>query len=165
MLDTQAALPDRGRAGPGGEKRDYARVAGIVGCSPQELEALGARDKRAARLEIDRELAARKGANVAARAVAAAGEGSLKPRERKKVDKLFSESLEQGVRAEGHELPGSLEQRPKRPGFETHLREWRAAGRSNGAPSGRRPAGESSVMRDAREVAAGRKRQLGRGRR
>lgn len=115
-------------------------------------------------MEIDRELAARKGANVAAREVAAAGEGSLKPREQKKADKLFDSSLEQGVKAEGHELPGSLKPRPKRPSFETHLQEWRER-RSNGAPPGRRPAGESSVMRDAHEVMAGRKRQLGRERR
>jgi hypothetical protein len=164
-LDAQAALPDRGRSGPGGERRDYAGVAGIAGRTRQEFEALDPRGQRAVRLEIDRELAVRKGANVAARAVAAAGEGSLKPRERKKADKLFGESLEQGVRAEGHELPGSLKQRQQRPGLENHLREWREVGRSNGAPSGRGPASESSVMRDAREVAAGRKRQLGSGRR
>jgi hypothetical protein len=145
MLDAQAALPDRGRAGPGGEKRDYARVAGIVGYSPQELEALGARDKRAVRLEIDRELAARKGASTAARVLAPAGEGSLKRREQKRTDKLFDGSLEQHVKEEGHELPSSLKPRSQR----------------RSSPP-RRPAGESSVMRDAHEVAAGRKRQLGR---
>jgi hypothetical protein len=164
-LDVQAALPDRGRAGPGGERRDYAGTAGAAGYTRGEFEALDPRGQRAARLEIDRELAARKGANVAARDVAAAGEGSLKPREQKQADKLFDGSLEQGVKAEGHELPRSLKPRPKRPSFETNLQEWREAGRSNGAPSGRRPASESSVMRDAHEVMAGRKRQLGRERR
>jgi hypothetical protein len=164
-LDLQAALPDRGRAGPGGERRDYAGAAGIAGYTRQEFEALDPHGQRAARVEIDRELAARKGANVAAREVAAIGEGSLKPREQKQADKLFDGSLEQGMKAEGHELPRSLKPRPKRPSFETHLQEWQEAGRSNGAPPGRRPAGESSVMRDAREVAAGRKRQLGRERR
>jgi hypothetical protein len=161
-LDFQAALPDRGRAGPGGEKRDYAGAAGIAGYTRGELEALDPRGQRAARLEIDRELAARKGANVAAREVAASGEGSLKGREQKKADRLFDGSLEQEVKAEGHELPRTLKPRPKRPSFETNLQEWREEGRSNGASSGRRTAGESSVMRDAREVAAGRKRQLGR---
>jgi hypothetical protein len=164
-LDLQASLPDRGRAGSGGEKRDYAGAAGIAGYTRGELEALDPRGQRAARLEIDRELAARKGANVAARDVAAAGEGSLKPREQKQADKLFDGSLEQGVKAEGHELPRSLKPRPKRPSFETNLQEWREEGRSNGASSGRRTAGESSVMRDAHEVMAGRKRQLGRERR
>lgn len=163
-LDVQAALPDRGRAGPGGEKRDYVGAAGVAGYTRQEFDALDPRGQRVARLEIDRELAARKGANVAAREVAAAGEGSLKRREQKQADKLFDSSLEQGVKAEGHELPASLKPRAQRSGSAADPGGRRGAGRSQGAPP-RRPADESSVMRDAREVMAGRKRQLGRERR
>jgi len=71
------------------------------------------------------------------------------------VEKQFGKTLEQEVRAEGHELPTSLKPRPNPPGFDAHLQDWRSGG-SNGA---------SRVMHDAREVIAGRKRQLGRERR
>ena len=97
FLDAQAALP----AG----ERDYAGAAGIAGYGRREFEALDARGQQAARREIDRELAVRKGANVAAREVAAGGEGSLKRREQQKVEKQFGQTLEQEVKAEGHELP------------------------------------------------------------
>jgi len=148
FLDEQGALP-------AGKARDYAGAAGIADYGRRQYEAFGTRDKRAARLEIDRELAARKGASAAAREVAAVGEGSLKRREQKKTDKLFDGSLEQQVKAEGQELPTSLKPRPKRPSFDEHLQDWRSGG-SNGA---------SRVMRDANEVKVGRKRQLGRERR
>ncbi len=148
FLDEQAALP-------AGRARDYAGAAGIADYGRRQYEALGARDKRAAQLEIDRELAARKGAGAAAREVAAAGGGALKPREQKQVDKLVDGSLEQQMNAEGLAPPASLRRRPKRPGFDEHMQDWRSGG-SNGA---------SRVMRDAHEVMAGRKRQLGRERR
>jgi hypothetical protein len=147
FLDAQAARP------PG--ERDYAGAAGIANYGRREYEALDARGKQVARREIDQELAVRKGASAAAREVAAGGEGSLKRREQQKVEKQFGRSLEQEVQAEGHELPASLKPRPKRPGFDAHLQDWRSGG-SNGA---------SRVMHDAREVIAGRKRQLGRERR
>jgi len=148
FLDAQAALP----AG----ERDYAGAAGIAGYRRREYEALDAHGQQAARKEIDQELAVRKGANVAAREVAASGENSLKPREQEKLDKQFGQKLEQEVNAEGHELPTPLKPQPKRPGFDTHLQDWRAAGRSNGG---------SRMIHDANGVAAGRKRQLGRERR
>ena len=148
LLDAQAALP----AG----ERDYAGAAGIAGYRRREYEALDAHGQKAARKEIDQELAVRKGANVAAREVAASGESSLKPREQEKLDKQFGQKLEQEVNAEGHELPTPLKPRPKRPGFDTHLQDWRVAGRSNGG---------SPMVHDATGVAAGRKRQLGRERR
>jgi hypothetical protein len=145
FLDAQAALP----AG----ERDYAGLAGIAKYGRREYEGFGADGKRSAQLEIDRELAARRGASVAAREVAAVGEGSLKPREQEKVYKQFGHTLENEVHAEGHELPASLEPRSKRSGFEAGVRDWRAAGRLNG---------RSQVMHDAHEVLSGRKRQLGR---
>jgi hypothetical protein len=148
VLDTQAALPDRGRAGARGEKRDYAGTAGLAGYTRQEFEALDPRGQRTVRLEIDRELAARRGANVAAREIATAGEGPLRPREQERTDKR-----------------AKTEPRSQGPGFGPDPRGRHGAGRSRGVAPPRRPAGESSVMRDAREVAAGRKRQLGRERR
>ena len=54
---------------------------------------------------------------MAAREVAAGGEGSLKPREQKKADKLFDSSLEQEVKAEGHELPTIAQTAPETPEF------------------------------------------------
>jgi hypothetical protein len=149
FLDEQAALP-------AGKARDYAGAAGIADYGRRQYEALPAGNKRAARLEIDRELAARKGASVVAREVAAIGAGSLGAREQRKTGKLFDGSLEQQVKAEGHELPTSLKPRPKRLNPETGPPGRRAEGRSNGTPA------TSSVMRDAHEVIAGRKRQLGR---
>ena len=148
FLDAQAALQ------PG--ERDYAGLAGIAKYGRREYEGFGADGKRSAQLEIDRELAARKGASVAAREVAAVGEGSLESREQKKVEKQFGHALENEVNAEGQELPASLDSRTKRSGFEAGVRDWRAAGRPNGS---------SPVMHDANEVLAGRKRQLGGGRR
>ncbi|HKH79553.1 MAG TPA: hypothetical protein VJ996_05990 [Solirubrobacteraceae bacterium] len=147
FLDAQAARP------PG--ERDYAGAAGIASYGRREYEALDARGKQTAQREIDQELAVRKGLNVAARDVAAGGESSLGRREQKKLHKQFGRTLEQEVNAEGHELPASLKPRPKRPGFDAQLQDWRAGG-SNSA---------SRVMRDAHDVAAGRKRQLGRERR
>jgi hypothetical protein len=148
FLDAQAALP----AG----ERDYAGAAGIANYGRREFEALDADGQQVARREIDQELAVRKGANVAAREVAVGGEGSLKRREQQKVEKEFGQTLEQEVNAEGHELPSPLKPRPKRQGFDAQLQDWRAAGRSSGG---------SSMLHDANDVAAGRKRQLGRGRR
>lgn len=147
FLDKQAALP----AGPA---RDYAGAAGVAGYGRRELEALDAPGQKAARLEIDRELAARKGLNVAARQVAPGGDDSLKWREQKKVDKQFDKTLKQEVQAEGHELPSSLRPGSKRSVFDDHPQDRRG-----------RSAGESPVMRDVHEVIAGRKRQLGRERR
>jgi hypothetical protein len=151
FLDEQAALP-------AGRGRDYAGLAGIGGYGSREYEALDARGRRAARVEIDRELAARKRASVAAREVAAVGERALRPRERRKADKHFGQTLEQQVKAEGYELPTSLKPEPRRPSSDVPPR-GRRDGRSTGALTG------SSVMRDAHEVMAGRKRQLGRERR
>ena len=150
FLDAQAALP----AG----ERDYAGSAGIAGYGRREYEMLDAPGQKAARREIDRELAVRTGASVAAREVAASGEGSLGRREQQKVDKHFGQTLEQEVKAEGHELPTSLKPRSQRPSSDAPPR-GRRDGRSTGAPT------RSSVMRDAHEVLAGRKRQLGRERR
>jgi hypothetical protein len=64
FLDAQALLPAssaRGRgAGSGSERRDYPRLAGLASYPQAEYERLDPRAQRAARLQIDRELALRK---------------------------------------------------------------------------------------------------------
>jgi len=154
ILDAQAALPAstqrRGRAGE--EQRDYASSAGLAGYSREQYERLDDRGQRAARLEIDRELALRKELSATARDVAMGDQGRLGRREQRKVDKRFDSKLNEGMREGGHRMPSS---RDKRSGFDSWLQDGRSERRSAGA-------GESSVMRDAREVATRRKRQLGR---
>jgi hypothetical protein len=153
FLDAQAALPSSARRqgrGGAGEERDYAGSAGLAGYSREQYERLDARRQRAARLEIDRELALRKELNATAQDVATSGGGSLARREKRKADRKFDSTLEQRMRDGGHELPSSAQ--PQRSGVDAYLHDGRARG------------GESSVMRDAHEVATRRKRQLGRDR-
>jgi hypothetical protein len=127
-LDAQARLPasdsERDRTD---SRRDYAGLAGLAGYGRREYERLGPQGARAARTQIDRELALRseQAANLR--------------HERSVVDVRGAER--EVVRA------------PGRP----HGR-----GEHGSRPDLRRPS-ESIVMRDAREVAAGRKRQLGEG--
>ena len=147
--DAQAALPDRGRAGSGGEKRDYAGAAGIAGYGPKEFEALDPRSQRAARLDIDRELARHKELSASAQDVAVGSEGSLGRRQQRKTDKQYDRTLEQRVRDGGHGLPSSA--KPKPSAFDSHLQDSRAH-------AGARD--ESSIVRRARDAAAHRKRQL-----
>jgi hypothetical protein len=156
LLDAQAALPAGGarRGSGGGEQRDYAAIAGLAGYGRKAYEGLDGRSQRAARLEIDRELALRKELNATVKDVATGGEGSLRGRERRKTDRKFDRTLEQRIRDGGHELPQSA--RPKRSAIDAYLHDGSADRRS--ASTGGH---ESSVMRDAREVAARRKRQLG----
>ncbi len=150
FLDAQAALPDRGRAGPEGKKRDYAAAAGLAGYGPKEFAALDPPRQRAARLEIDRELAQHKELSATAQDVAVGSEGSLQSRQQRKVDEKFDRRLEQRVRDGGHELPSSA--KPKLTALDSHLQDSsRARARARG---------DSSVMGRARDVAARRKRQL-----
>ena len=134
-MPSQTALPADGRArgSEGGsrahERRDYAALAALAGYGREQYERLDPRGRRAARLEIDRELGLRRELNESLRRK---GEGS-KP----------------GPRAE---------RRSPRPEDERD-----AALRRPMSDRGR-PTPESSVMRDVREVEAGRKRQLGRDR-
>jgi hypothetical protein len=161
FLDEQAALPGAGVRAESGERRDYAAMAWLAGYGRRELEELDASSQRAARLEIDRELAVRKELSGAAQDLAADGEVSLGRRERRKVDRDFDRTLERGMRAGGHTMPSSRS-RPSK------LDSWQQAGRAERRSTGVHPRageGQSSVMRDAREVAARRKRQLGRDRR
>jgi len=162
FLEAQAALPDSGRVRDrlgigrrGGERRDYAGLAGLAGYGREEYEGLDPASRRAARLEIDRELALRKELNETAGSMAASAETTgLGRRERRRADRAFDNALQQRMRDGGHSMPVSRRERPA-------LDSWRESGPAERPPSSER----SSVMRDAREVAARRKRQLGRGRR
>jgi hypothetical protein len=161
FLDAQGALPAAGARAESGERRDYAAMAGLAGYGRREYEALDSSGRRGARLEIDRELALRKELGRTEQGLAAGGEASLGRRERWKVDRDFDCTLEHGMRDGGHKLPSS---RSKPSKLDSWQQEGRATRRADGAHT-RGGEEESSVMRDAREVAARRKRQLGRDRR
>ncbi len=121
--DARAAKPARAgmaHALAAGERRDYAALAGLAGYGRREYERLDPAGRRAARLEIDRELASRKGRAEIVRAAPPA------------------------------QPPAGDRVRP-------------SAGRAPDRPDRAGPS-ESTVMRDAREVARRRKRQLGTGR-
>lgn len=155
FLDAQAGLPASARArGLGaGERRDYAALAGLAGYGRSEYERLDPRGQRAVRMDVDRELALRKELNATAGELAAgSGPSRLGSREKRKVNEAFDGKLQQRMLDGGHGMPSS---RVERPGLDS----WRKDGRSDRGSA--RPR-ESSVMRDAREVAARRKRQLGR---
>jgi hypothetical protein len=160
FLDAQAALPAGGRRGStageagsaGGRaelrrQRDYAALASLAGYGREQYERLDPRHRRDTRLQIDRELAPRSELSAAARdrlavpapAPAPAGAGAGDPlllghRERPQARRGFDPALERRLREGGHAPPNSP-----------------------AAPAVR----ESTVMRDAREVARRRKRQLG----
>jgi hypothetical protein len=181
FLDAQAALPDGlGRGGgsaegalaPGGAQagsavqamssgaaprarraqgRDYAALAGLLGYGRAEYERLDPASRRRARLDIDRELALRHELNGAAADVAAGGTGQLGRREQREVDRDFEKALAQRLGDRGHGLPHGLP--PSHPKGATPHDPWQI--------EARRRARESPVMRDARDVAERRKRQLG----
>jgi hypothetical protein len=134
-------------------ERDYAALAGLAGYGREEYERLGPGPQRAARLEIDRELAFRRKLSETAATVAEdAATSKLGRRERRRATRDFDSALSQRMREGGHRMPASRTPR-------SQLDTWREQG-------ARRPAAEneSSVMRDARELAERRRRQLGGGR-
>ncbi len=159
LLDAQAALPAAGRANAGGERRDYAALAGLAGHGRDEYERLDPRRRREARAQIDRELAMRRElggavADLQARAQA----GSSGWLDRRVGGKELEGALGERLRSEGHAHPDA-------PRGGSRLEEWKrdAAGAASPSPSRPRQTG-SPVLDDAREVAARRKRQLGRDR-
>ncbi len=159
FLDAQAALPAAGRAGADGARRNYPALAGLAGYGRGDYERLDSRHQREARARIDRELATRR--ELGRRA----GEAVPTKRDGPRV---------RGERADGgRELEGALgeghrsaddRQRGDSPRGRSPTRE---SGRDRTAPAAShrspRPTG-SPVLDDAREVAARRKRQLGRDR-
>ncbi len=143
FLDTQAALPR--------QRRDYASLAGVIGHSPDEWKQLNPQARTKARDAIDRELATRGQLAGAVEDVVNRKDPSQRGLKKLKTQQRFDTALKTRVHAEGHSTPSSGD---KGSALETYLQTGRAERRSAGA-------GESSVMRDAREVAARRKRQLG----
>jgi hypothetical protein len=157
FLDAQAALPavggplDAGRT----DRRDYAALAGLAGYTRGEYDALGSQRQRAARLEIDRELALRREMHGAVRDVARDAEmRGVDRRRRRYADAAFERTLAERMRASGRRMPASA-------GDRSPIGRWRASGRRADADS---LAARSRVMEDARAVAERRKRQLGFGR-
>jgi hypothetical protein len=151
FLDAQARLPGSTQAGIAASgKRDYAALAGLAGHGREEYERLDPRRQRMARMEVDRELALRRETHPAPSETAYAAEAKAGGGESRQS---FKGDLERRTQEGRHRMPASRSVDPIDP--------W---GRAR--PTGeQRPAGrESSVMRDAREVAARRKRQLGRDR-
>jgi hypothetical protein len=166
FLDAQAALPAAGRPSATGERREYAALAGMAGVGRRQYERLDSGSRRAARLVIDRELALRKelGGAVADLDAAAAGGSPSRRETRRDTHRAAREldwALAERLRSEGQRRPRA------------------STGASTGAvrPEARKRDDKrddaaitpvrahrqgSSVMEDAREVAAGRKRQLGR---
>lgn len=140
FLDDQAALPARGRAAADGGRRDYPALAGLAGYGRAQYEQLEPRRRRSVRLQIDRELALRRELGGAARRPGAGA----------------------GTGAEAGVNPAMPAGDPVTP--PPRRKEQREDG-SDRPPSRRDPPpGRSSVLDDAREVAARRKRQLGRDR-
>jgi hypothetical protein len=154
LFETQAALPALGRAGPGGEKRNYAAAASIAKYGRRQYEELDAGGKRVAQLETDRELARLKAARTTAKDMATRPQSSLPPREQSKLNKGFDRKVEQQMGTGGHG-PSPSRTKGSPSGSSQH-----------NSRTGRRSAGgrESGPVRDFREAAARRRRQLGRDR-
>jgi hypothetical protein len=156
LLDEQAELPAAGRRAPDGRRRDYAAVASLAGHGREQYERLDPRRQREARLRIDRELELRSRLDGAARDVAHDGAPRPGLRERRIVERELDRALEQRMRDDGYAPPSARTESSTCPSpseLDTHLRR---------SPHARGGIGsKSSVMDDAREVAARRKRQLG----
>jgi hypothetical protein len=155
FLDEQAQLPASGRAGRGGGRRDYPRLTGLAGVTQAEYEALDATRQRAVRIEIDRELALRDELQRAAGSLAEHGSPpALAKRERSSVGGQFGAAVQQGMRSRGRAMPAT----------QHASGAWARRGAAAATRHGRGGSEQSSVMRDAFEVQARRKRQLGRDR-
>jgi hypothetical protein len=141
LLDAQMSLPadkDRRRGDP---RRAYQALAGLAGLSSEQYQQLGQARQREARLQIDRELALRKELSAGARPEPARAERAVDAVERS---------------PDTVERPSDAAERAR----ERVAREWGLVRDGDGwvHPA---PARESTVMKDARAVAEGRKRQLG----
>ena len=165
FLDEQAAMPDAARAQRGGKRRDYPALAALAGYARAEYEGLHPRSQRAARVEIDRELALRREVGETARSLATGGDAVERGgRERHKAERSFDRAVQRRMQERGHTMPASRRSRspfgPSREG----PRDGRPPARPERSRSGADAPERSDVMHDAREVAARRKRQLGKDR-
>jgi TrbL/VirB6 plasmid conjugal transfer protein len=138
FLDEQAAKMPAARAKTPEQRRDYPELAGLAGHSRSAYERLDPQRQRAARLQIDRELATRM--------------------EARELGSLPGSSHATGEGPDMQAGRGGLPRdRPDGPSTDRRPTRVRDVAK-------RREEQESPIMRDAREVAAGRKRQLGTGR-
>jgi hypothetical protein len=155
-LDAQAALPAAGRASSAGERRDYPALAGLAGHGRREYEQLDPVCRREARMQIDRELALRKELDGAVAQLAPGGDPRGTLQERRKAGTEFDHVLGERMRKAGHRSPNN-------PAAGSPLDQWKREALAAAARRHTR-ANASPVLDDAREVAARRKRQLGRDR-
>jgi hypothetical protein len=157
-LDAQAALPDSAAASRGAQRRDYPALAGLVGYERSEYEQLSPGSQRQARLNIDRELRLRRELNKAATGEWEAGKPKLRVGEQRRAAESFDRELKTRLSTDGRGLAPSLRQR-------SAIDTWQQAGREQQevrARTTRERPDESQLLRDARKIAAARKRQLGR---
>jgi hypothetical protein len=162
FLDEQAARPAaRSRIGARGvERRDYVALAGLAGYGRAEYEGLGPRPQREARLQIDRELALRREPDDTTRHVAAdEARSSLGGAQWRRANDALYGTQSERMSSGGQRMPASR-------AVDASMREGSGEAARPGPRLGDagRGALRSSVMDDAREVAARRKRQLGRDR-
>jgi hypothetical protein len=146
FLDAQAKLPaSLERARPRDARRHYPRLAPLVGIGRDGYARLAPGAQRAARLEIDRELTRRRQLLGSVAAPLRAGSGAP-----------ASADAAAAVRPRARGAAAAA----ARPGAGGGV-AGAAPPRARRAVPGAEPSSESAVMRDAREVAARRKRQLG----
>jgi len=159
-LDAQAALPEGGTGTHGGQRRDYRGLAGLAGYEPGEYDQLSPKGKRQTRLNIDRELRARRELNKAADGEWSIDEPKLRGREQRRANEGFDSRLEERLAADGHGLAPSLR---KRSSMDAWREEGRRAQEESRARAEQRHAGKPPVPREENDdVAAARKRQFGR---
>lgn len=144
-LDAQAALLRGGRVDSAGARRDYPALATLIGSDREAYERLDPGARRAARLHIDRELAAR--------SPLATSPGDRADREGRPTGLRPEPRSVSGVAPGATAGAGAGAKRPR--ALPVHPDQLQSGPRR---PPG---AGSSPVMDDAREVAARRKRQLG----
>jgi len=138
-------------------KRTYAGMAEIAGYTRGDYERLDSRGQREARLRIDRELDTRKGlVSATADMAASARASSVGRQDKRKAGKELAHKVDDWMRSEGHP-------HPRAPSGESPMDAWKREGAAATHEGARRRG--STVLNDAREATARRKRQLGRDRR
>jgi hypothetical protein len=127
-LNFQAALPDNGAPSPGGQRRDYAALSGLIGQEHGEYEQLSSARQRDSRLAIDRELRLRLELNRAARDAQGVDEPRLPRREQRSVEREFDSKLAERIKQAGHISSPSFAKRSPIDAWREHGREKREGG-------------------------------------
>ncbi len=125
LYDAQAALANKGRPDAEGRRRDYRRLASLVGLGEREWDALRGRERLETILRIDDELALRSARHQAGERAVAARERPLPRAERRKLDRAYDHAQQQSVRGRGHRPPARPTASP--------LMRWVAEERHNAA--------------------------------